>query len=140
MIRAARTFSSSAALLAAFVALFALSTASFAQAPAGLEAEKAERQRQLEVLRGELDHAKDSEARLKSEIDLIKDDREARKRCSTPLRESAWSKPGSRRPRSACPSSTKAKRKSNPRSNPAAPCSPKFWRRCRKSATARRRH
>ncbi len=75
MIRAARTFSSSAALLAAFVALFALSTASFAQAPAGLEAEKAERLRQLEVLRGQLDRTKDAEARLKSEIDLIKDDR-----------------------------------------------------------------
>ena len=71
MIRAAHTFSSAAALLAALT----LSTASIAQAPAGLEAEKAERQRQLEILRGELDRTKDAEARLKSEIDAIKDDR-----------------------------------------------------------------
>jgi septal ring factor EnvC (AmiA/AmiB activator) len=75
MIRAARSFSSAAAPLAALLAVLSLSTATFAQAPAGLEAEKAERQRQLEVLRGEIDRTKDAEARLKSEIDLIKDDR-----------------------------------------------------------------
>lgn len=75
MIRAACSLSSSAALLVAFLVLFTLSTASFAQAPAGLEAEKAERQRQLEILRGEFDRTKDAEVRLKTEIDLIKDDR-----------------------------------------------------------------
>ena len=75
MIRAARTLSSSAALLAAFFVAFTLPMASFAQAPAGLEAEKVERQRQLEVLRGEIDRTKDAEARLKTEIDAIKDDR-----------------------------------------------------------------
>ena len=75
MIRAARTLASSAAMLAAFVVAFTPATTIFAQAPAGLEAEKAERQRQLEVLRSEIDRTKDAEARLKTEIDAIKDDR-----------------------------------------------------------------
>ena len=75
MIRTARTLTSSAARLAAFLTAFTISTVTFAQAPAGLEAERAERQRQLEVLRGEIDRTKDAEARLKTEIDAIKDDR-----------------------------------------------------------------
>ncbi len=75
MIRTARSFSSAAAPLAALLAVFALSAASFAQAPPGLEAERTERQRQLEVLRGEVERTKDTEARLKTEIDAIKDDR-----------------------------------------------------------------
>ena len=75
MIRSICRLPSAAALLAVLLAIFALSAASFAQAPPGLEAEKTERQRQLEVLRGEIDRTKDAEARLKSEIDAIKDDR-----------------------------------------------------------------
>ena len=75
MIRTARSRPSFVALLTAIVAAFTLSTTTFAQAPPGLEAEKAERQRQLEVLRGEIDRTKDTEARLKTEIGLIKDDR-----------------------------------------------------------------
>jgi len=39
------------------------------------EVEKAERQRELEILRGDLDRTKEAEAKLKAEIEAIKDDR-----------------------------------------------------------------
>ena len=45
------------------------------QSPPGREVEKAERQRQLEILRGDIDRTKEAEAKLKTEIDPIKDDR-----------------------------------------------------------------
>ena len=94
--------------------------ASFAQgASRASKPRRPERQRQLEVLRGELtaptmpkpgSRPKSTRSRTIA--------RSWRKRCSMRPPASARSKPGSRRPRSACPSSTSARQKSNPRWNP----------------------
>jgi septal ring factor EnvC (AmiA/AmiB activator) len=63
------------ALAAALGLLLLTATGAAAQAPPGLEAEKAERERQLESLREQLDRAKAAEAKLKGEIEAIKGDR-----------------------------------------------------------------
>jgi septal ring factor EnvC (AmiA/AmiB activator) len=69
-----RSRSPLAPVLAAFV-LLASGAQAQTQAPAGLEAERAERSRQLESLLGQLERARQTEAKLRSEIDAIKDDR-----------------------------------------------------------------
>jgi septal ring factor EnvC (AmiA/AmiB activator) len=61
--------------VAAVLALSLVAAGAAAQAPPGLEAEKAEREKQLEALRQQLDRAKASEAKLKGEIEAIKGDR-----------------------------------------------------------------
>ncbi len=60
---------------AALALLLLAGLAAEAQVPAGLEAEKIERQRQLDLLRRELDRTKDAEAKLKAEVEAIKNDR-----------------------------------------------------------------
>ena len=61
--------------LFAALGLLLMATGAAAQAPAGLEAEKAERERQLQALREQLDRARAGEAKLKGEIEAIKGDR-----------------------------------------------------------------